>query len=226
MTVIDRPVRAAGLSTTIAWSCGGETRYALEGNISTTGGAVQWVGELLGIDPPADGAAQLAAAVEDSGGVYLVPAFVGLGAPHWDEAARGAITGLTRGTTAAQLARAAVESIAYQVRDVIEAMERAGCSIPCLLADGGGSRNPRLMQFQADILGRPVVRSTAADVSARGAAWLAGLAVGVWQSMEELASLPRGEDRFEPRMEAAERERLYAGWCGAVARAMGTPGHL
>ncbi len=220
MTLTDQPVRAAGLSTTIAWSCGGETRYALEGNISTTGGAVQWVGELLGIDPPADGAAQLAAAVTDSGGVYLVPAFVGLGAPHWDEAARGAITGLTRGTTAAHLARAAVESIAYQVRDVIEAMERAGCSIPWLLADGGGSRNPRLMQFQADILGRPVVRSTEADVSARGAAWLAGLAVGVWQSMEVLASLPRGEDRFEPRMEAAERERLYAGWCDAVGQAL------
>jgi len=218
MTVIDRPVRAAGLSTTIAWSCGGETRYALEGNISTTGGAVQWVGELLGIDPPADGAAQLAAAVEDSGGVYLVPAFVGLGAPHWDEAARGAITGLTRGTTAAQLARAAVESIAYQVRDVIEAMERAGCSIPCLLADGGGSRNPRLMQFQADILDREVVRPRVLETTALGAAYAAGLAVGFYQGLDDLRSRWSVDRTWKPAMDPAVRERMYGFWKKAVTR--------
>ena len=220
MTVTASPVPASGLSTTIAWSAAGRTLYALEGNISTTGGAVQWTGQLLGLDPPAEAAAQLADAVDDSAGVYLVPAFVGLGAPHWDDAARGTITGLTRGTTAAHLARAAVESIAYQVRDVVEAMRAAGCAIPSLLADGGGSRNARLMQFQADILGIPVVRSEAADVSAQGAAWLAGLAAGVWQSLEELAALPHAEERFDPRMDAALRDRLYAGWRDAVRRAV------
>jgi glycerol kinase len=222
MTVTADPVRSAGgLSTTIAWSRAHQTRYALEGNISVTGGAVQWLGEFLGLPHPAEDAARLAASAPDSGGVYLVPAFVGLGAPHWNDAARGLLTGLTRGTRAPQVARATIESIAYQVRDVFEAMERdLSRPLPALLADGGASQNDLLMQFQADILGRPVVRSASPDVSAMGAAWLAGLAAGVWSSLEELAALPRPVERFEPRMNDAERARLYSGWLDAVSRAV------
>ena len=222
MTVTADPVRSAGgLSTTIAWSRAHQTRYALEGNISVTGGAVEWLGEFLGLPHPAEDAARLAASVPDSGGVYLVPAFVGLGAPHWNDAARGLIAGLTRGTRAPQVARATIESIAYQVRDVFEAMERdLSRPLPALLADGGASQNDLLMQFQADILGRPVVRSASPDVSAMGAAWLAGLAAGVWSSLEELAALPRPVERFEPRMNDAERARLYRGWLDAMSRAV------
>jgi glycerol kinase len=222
MTIAERDTRTAnGLSRTIAWSAAGATRYALEGNISNTGGAVQWLGDFLGLANPADDASRLAETTIDSGGVYLVPAFVGLGAPYWDSSARGILTGLTRGTTAAHAARAAVESIGFQVRDVLEAMERdLGNESPSLLADGGASRNESLMQFQADILGRPVVRSESPDLSAIGAAWLAGLAVGVWGSLEELAALPRATRRFEPRMQDTERARRYDGWREAVGRAL------
>jgi glycerol kinase len=222
MTIAEGQARTAnGLSRTIGWSAAGATRYALEGNISNTGGAVQWVGDFLGLANPAEDAAQLAATVADSGGVYLVPAFVGLGAPHWDASARGILTGLTRGTTAGHAARAAVEAIGFQVRDVFEAMVRdLGHELPSLLADGGASRNESLMQFQADILGRPVVRSESADVSAIGAAWLAGLAVGFWKSLDELAALPRATRRFEPRMQDTERAHRYDGWREAVGRAL------
>lgn len=216
------PVRvdAAGLSSTVAWSFPGEIQHALEGNITDTGGAVDWVGRLFGAGRPGQHVAALAATVSDSGGVYLVPAFAGLGAPHWDDRARGLVSGLTRGAGPAQLARAAIESIAYQVHDVFAVMTRAiGAASPTLLADGGASRNDQLMQFQADVLGVPVVRNTSADVSAMGAAWLAGLATGVWRSLDELAGLPRVLDRFEPRLAAARRERLLAGWHDAVARA-------
>jgi glycerol kinase len=221
MTVTPEPViSAGGLSTTIAWSQGGETRYALEGNILVTGGAVQWLGEFLGFADAAGSVSALAVSVPDSGGVYLVPAFVGLGAPHWNDRARGTFTGLTLGTTAAHAARATLESIAYQVRDVFEVMEReSGRSLPVLLAAGGASRNDLLMQFQADILGRPVVRNASSDLSAIGAAWLAGLSTGIWSSLEELEALPRREQRFEPRLSEPERERLYAGWREAVQRA-------
>jgi glycerol kinase len=222
MTIAECDTRTTnGLSRTIGWSAVGVTRYALEGNISNTGGAVQWMGDFLGLANPTDDAARLAEKAEDSGGVYLVPAFVGLGAPYWDPAARGILTGITRGTTAAQAARAAVESIGFQVRDVFEAMERdLGRELPALLADGGASRNESLMQFQADILGRPVVRSESADLSAIGAAWLAGLAVGVWGSLEELLALPHPTRRFEPRMQDTERARRYHGWREAVGRAL------
>ncbi|HYW45037.1 MAG TPA: glycerol kinase GlpK [Bryobacteraceae bacterium] len=222
MTITPEPVQSAsGLSATVAFSLPTETRYALEGNISVTGGAVQWLGDFLRLPDSSQGVADLAATVADTGGVYLVPAFVGLGAPYWNDAARGLLTGLTRGATAAHAARATIESIAYQVRDVFDAMERdCGHPLPELLADGGASQNDLLMQFQADILGRPVVRSASADVSAMGAAWLAGLAVGVWSSLEELAALPRPEQRFEPRMADADRERLYGGWQEAVGRAV------
>jgi glycerol kinase len=222
MTVTEgRATTANALSCTIGWAAAGVMRCALEGNISVTGGAVQWMGEFLGLANPAEDVARLAAGASDTGGVYLVPAFVGLGAPYWDSSARGLFSGLTRGTTAAHAARAAVEAIAYQVRDVFDAMERdLQHPLPSLLADGGASRNDWLMQFQADVLGRPVVRSEVADVSAIGAAWLAGLAVGVWGSLEELAALPREERRFEPRIGDGERARLYDGWKEAVDRAV------
>ena len=209
-----------GLSSTVAWACGGRTTYALEGNILATGAAVQWLGELLGLDDPAGGVAELATRVEDTGGVHLVPAFVGLGAPHWDDAARGLISGLTRGTTAAHLARATLASIAHQVRDVFDLMQaEAGVDLEMLLADGGATRNDQLMQLQADLLGRPVLRTTSPEVSALGAAHLAGLAVGSWTSEEQLASLPRERDRFEPRMPESQRKVLHEQWQEAVTRA-------
>ena len=209
-----------GLSSTVAWARGRDTTYALEGNILATGAAVQWLGELLNLPDPALGVADLAARVEDTGGVHLVPAFVGLGAPHWDDAARGLVSGLTRGTTAAHLALATLASIAHQIRDVFDLMQaEAGLELEVLLADGGATRNDQLMQLQADLLGRPVLRTTSAEVSALGAAYLAGLAVGFWSSEEQLAALPRERDRFAPRMSAAERESLHARWQEAVERA-------
>jgi glycerol kinase len=210
-----------GLSTTIAWALDREhVTYALEGNIPITGAAVQWLGELLGLANPAEEVARLAASVENAGGLYLVPAFVGLGAPHWNDAARGLICGLTRGSTAAHLARATIESIAYQVRDVFDVMQaEAGASLNVLLADGGASRNAQLMQFQADILGRPLRRNASANASALGAAYLAGLATGRWQSLDEIAQLPRSQTLFEPHMPDQQREELYAGWQSALARA-------
>ena len=221
MTVTPEPLWSEGLSTAIAWSAAQETKFALEGNIFVTGGAVQWIGEFLGLPDAARDAAQLATTVPDNGGVYLVPAFAGLGAPHWNDSARGLLSGLTRGATRAHAARAAVEAIAFQIRDVFEAMESAtGGRIPGLLADGGGTRNDFLMQFQADILDRAVVRSASADVSAIGAAWLAGLAAGVWTSLDELAALPRTEERFEPAMAHTERDRLLGGWREALRQAM------
>lgn len=220
MTPIPAPVFSErGLSTTIAWARE-EVTYALEGNISVTGAAVQWAAQMLGIDS-SEGVAALARQVESTGGVYLVPAFVGLGAPHWNEAARGILTGLTRGSGPAHLARATVESIAYQVRDVFDVMDaEAGVPLRRLLADGGASRNDMLMQFQADIIGRPVVRRLSHDVAALGAAYLAGLAVGFWASEAEIAALPRPSSRFDPQMDEAERRELYSGWQRAVARAI------
>jgi glycerol kinase len=214
MTATAKPVdSASGLSTTVGWSRAGQTMYALEGNITVTGGAVQWLGEFLGLPDPAADVAELAAMVSDTDGVFVVPAFAGLGAPHWKDGARGLMTGLTRGTKAAHVARATIESIAFQVRDVFDAMEQdCGHALPVLLADGGASRNDFLMQFQADILNRPVERSASPDVSAMGAAWLAGLAAGVWRSLEELAELPHPTDRFEPKMGDAERASRYDGW--------------
>jgi glycerol kinase len=210
-----------GLSTTVAWALDRErVTYALEGNILVTGAAVQWLGHVLG-SASAEQIATLAASVNDAAGVYLVPAFVGLGAPHWNDAARGLICGLTLGTTAAHLARATLESIAYQVRDVFEAMQmEAGTQLNTLLADGGASKNDGLMQFQSDILGCPVLRTTAPYASALGAANLAGLAAGVWSSLDDIAQLMHERDRFEPTMPAPMRTAKYAGWQHAIARAM------
>jgi glycerol kinase len=209
---------AAGVAATIAWGLDSIV-YALEGNIYATGAAVQWVADFAGLAGPG-AVAELAAACPSTEGVYLVPAFTGLGAPHWDDGARGLLCGLTRGSTLAQLSRAAVEAIAYQVRDVFDVMQSAsGGALRVLLADGGVTRNTQLMQFEADILGVPVQRNNTPELSAMGAAYLAGLATGVWASTDEVAALPRSVDRFEPRMPADERERLYRGWQEALARA-------
>jgi glycerol kinase len=214
-------ISGRGLSTTVAWALAdGEAQYALEGNIYATGAAVQWLGEFIGADDPAARVEALASQVTDSGGVYLVPAFTGLGAPHWNDSARGLLTGLTRGATAAHAARAALEAIAFQVHDVFDAMiADAGLQPQALLADGGASRNDLLMQIQADVLGFPVLRSLSPDVSALGAAYLAGLATGGWASPTEVAALPRPRDRFEPRIDEAERARMLMGWQSAVRRA-------
>ncbi|MBN1876620.1 MAG: glycerol kinase [Anaerolineae bacterium] len=226
MTPTSRPVGSErGLSTTIAWAretaTGSHTAatYALEGNIYATGAAVQWLGEVLGLDDPGPDVEKLARTVADAGGVVFVPAFVGLGAPHWKEAARGLIMGLTRGAGAGQLARATLESIAYQVRDVFDVMQsESGAPLQTLLADGGASRNDLLMQFQADILNCPVLRSTSTEISPLGAAFLAGLTVGVWADETEIESLVPPRDRFEPQMSSDQQEALYAGWRAAVAR--------
>ncbi|MEO8285286.1 MAG: glycerol kinase GlpK [Chloroflexota bacterium] len=222
MTPVASPVASKhGLSTTVAWSLGlGRVTFALEGNISFTGAAIQWLGEMLSLPNESQGVADLAKQVDDAEGVYMVPAFAGLGAPYWDEAARGLITGITRSTRAAHIARAAVESVAYQVRDVFDIMRtEAGYDLQVLLADGGATRNEMLMQFQADMIGLPVLRNLSTDVSALGAAYLAGLAMGMWSSVDEIEQLRRSRDRFEPSMPASERDRLYDGWVRAVARA-------
>jgi glycerol kinase len=220
MTLTPVPVESKlGLSTTVAWRINKDACYALEGNITNTGGTIQWLGELLSLNNPAEGVAELANTASDSCGVYIVPAFAGLGAPHWDPHARGLITGLTRGTTAAHLSRAALESIAFQIRDVFTAMScEAGVTEPVLHTDGGASRNDRLMQFQADILGCPVVRSSSVDLSARGAGWMAGLAVGFWASLAELESLPMEFERFTPSMPTGRRQQLLEGWSAALRR--------
>ncbi len=220
MTPTPQPlISQYGLSTTIAWMRDKPT-YALEGNILATGAAVQWLSDVLSLADPAQIEA-LAAQVADNGGVYLVPAFVGLGAPHWSESARGLIAGLTRGTSAAHLARATLEAIAFQVRDVFDAMQtEAAIPLTMLFADGGASRNNLLMQLQADIIGRPVRRSTLAELSALGAAYLAGLAVGLWADEEDIAKVIVARDCFEPRLSASERARMYAGWQDALARTL------
>ena len=211
-----------GLITTPAWALGDGVAYALEGSIFSTGATVQWLRDGLGIISDAAETGPLAASVEDNGGVYLVPAFTGLGAPHWDMYARGTIVGVTRGTTAAHLARAALEATAYQTRDVVEAMTAdAGVELPLLRVDGGGAANDFLMQFQADVLGVPIQRA-AAETTALGAAYLAGLAVGFWGSLDEIEALrdAGSEGRtFEPRMGEEQRETLYGEWKRAVERA-------
>jgi glycerol kinase len=212
-----------GITSTVAWGLD-ETVYALEGNIYVTGAAVQWVADFAGLKGPG-AVAELAAANAETDGVYLVPAFVGLGAPHWDDQARGLVSGLTRGSTLGQLARAAIDSIAYQVRDVFELLAAVSGEEPSLLmADGGVTRNDQLMQFQADILGVPVQRNDTAELSAMGAAYLAGLATGLWSGTREIAELPRSVARFEPGMDIDEQTRRYGGWQDAVARTVLRPG--
>lgn len=209
-----------GLLTTIAWSLGQQTYYALEGSIFVTGAAVQWLRDGLGIIKRSADVEALAASVANNDGVYLVPAFVGLGAPYWDARARGTIVGLTRGSTAGHIARATLESMAYQTRDVLEAMTAdSHVHLKTLRVDGGAVTNNLLMQFQADILGVPVQRPRIAETTALGAAYLAGLAVGFWQSQAEVADQWAIDRTFEPHMSADQRESLYANWKRAVERA-------
>jgi glycerol kinase len=209
-----------GLLTTIAWRANGGTEYALEGSVFIAGAAVQWLRDGLNIIGNAAETEALATSVNDNHGVYFVPAFVGLGAPYWDADARGAIVGLTRGATRAHVARAAIEAMAYQTRDVVECMQKdSGIKAKELRVDGGAARNDFLCQFQADILGIPVVRPVITETTALGAAYLAGLAVNFWRSEKEISSQWREDKRFEPNMRKGERERLYEGWKEAVARA-------
>jgi glycerol kinase len=206
------------LLTTVAWRRG-TSQYALEGGVFMGGATVQWLRDGLGIIERSDDVEALAASVVDTGDVYLVPAFAGLGAPQWDPAARGTIVGLTRGSNRAHLARAALESIAFQTADLIEAMQLdAGRPLSELRVDGGAARNDLLLQFQADLLGVPVLRPVNTETTAFGAASLAGLGVGFWQSQEELAALWALERRFEPRMSRADATRRRARWQQAVER--------
>lgn len=207
------------LVTTIAWKMGDTTEYALEGSVFIAGAVVQWLRDGLGLIKKSEEVEALAKSVPDNGGVYFVPAFVGLGAPHWDSYARGTVFGLTRGTTAGHIARAAVESIAYQVADLLDAM-RKDCGQPVeeLRVDGGAAANDSLMQFQADILGVPVVRPAVTETTALGAAYLAGQAVGLWRN-DEGQTVPMKARRFEPQMPQSQSRALRERWNEAVSRA-------
>jgi glycerol kinase len=212
-------VSANNLLTTVAWKIGERTDYALEGSVFIGGAVVQWLRDGLGIIGSSSDAEALARRVEDTEGVYLVPAFVGLGAPHWDPYARGAIMGITCGTKAAHIARAALESIAYQSADLLECMRAdSGIGIEELHVDGGAAVNDTLMQFQADIIGIPVVRPFVLETTALGAAYLAGLAVGVWKNIKEIGDGMPAESRFQPDMSRERVERLTRGWKRALER--------
>jgi glycerol kinase len=216
-----RPVTSRNkLLTTAACQTGSGREYALEGSVFIAGAVVQWLRDGLGIIRSSADIERLAASVADNGGVYLVPAFAGTGSPHWDPYARGAILGLTRGSAAAHIARAALESIAYQTADVLHAMEAdSGIKLAEMRVDGGAAKNDMLMQFQADLLGVPVVRPQVTETTALGAAYLAGLAVGFWQDGEEIGAHWRVERAFEPKMSRDRVEALLAGWRKAVERA-------
>jgi glycerol kinase len=210
------------LVTTVAWTRNGAAEYALEGSVFIGGAVVQWLRDGLGVIRSSGDVEALARSVTDNGDVYLVPAFAGLGAPHWDQYARGAIVGLTRGTTAGHIARAALESIAFQSADLLEAMQAdAGVRVAELRVDGGAARNDFMMQFQSDLIGAPVVRPQITETTALGAAYLAGLAVGFWKSGDEIASQWRTERRFEPMMPETRVRELRARWTQALERAKG-----
>lgn len=214
-----RPVSKHRLIETRAASLGA-AQFALEGAVFVAGAAIQWLRDKLGIIESAAESAALAGAVEGTDGVYFVPALSGLGAPHWDAEARGMIRGITAATGRAELARAALEAIAYQSRDLVDAMEAdCGEALQELRVDGGAAANDFLMQFQADILGRPIVRPMDVETTALGAAYLAGLATGYFKSLNELEEFWRADRVFEPKMSADRREELYGGWGRAVAQA-------
>jgi glycerol kinase len=207
------------LVTTVAWKIGDVMEYALEGSVFIGGAVVQWLRDGLGLIRSSGEIEQLSASVQDNGGVYFVPAFVGLGAPHWDQYARGSIFGITRGTKSGHLARAALESIAYQVADLLDAMQSdTGGRLPELRVDGGAASNDMLMQFQADILGIAVVRPSVTETTALGAAYLAGLGVGYWRDIKELATA-RKERHFEPNMATSQAHELRTRWKEALSRA-------
>jgi glycerol kinase len=213
------------LVSTVAWQVNGRTEYALEGSVFIGGAVVQWLRDGLGIIQKSADVERLATSVPDAGGVFLVPAFAGLGAPHWDPYARGLLIGITRGTTAAHIARAAVESIAYQVGDLLDAVQRdSGIPLAELRVDGGAATNNLLMQFQADLLGVPVVRPAVTETTALGAAYLAGLAVGFWKSPGEIADQWQVDRRFEPAMKQSQAAVLRERWREAVGRSRGWAG--
>jgi glycerol kinase len=210
----------SGMLTTIGWGLDDKVTYALEGSIFITGAAIQWLRDGLHLIDNAAETGPLAEAVPDTGGVYFVPALVGLGAPYWDPYARGAIVGITRGTSKEQLVRATVEAMAYQTRDVLEAMrEDSGIDLAALRVDGGASVMDVLLQFQSDLLGIEVQRPVVAETTALGAAYLAGLAIGYWESLEEIERIWRPEKTFSPSPDRAEVEAKYKGWKRAVERA-------
>ncbi len=218
------PQPDARLASTIAWSARNVVQYALEGNITMSGAAIQWVGQFLGLADPISDTLALAATVDNASSVLFVPGMVGLAAPYWDTSARGTISGLDSNSTPAHLARAAIEAIAFQIRDVFEAMENAAkMPLSELRADGGATRNDALMQLQADLLGRPVVRSACEDLSALGASWLGGLTLNWWRSTAEFASLPESPTVFEPRLSTIAREARYNAWKTAVRRTLLQP---
>ncbi|MFP4302352.1 MAG: glycerol kinase GlpK [Spirochaetaceae bacterium] len=219
-TGTERIPSKTGLLTTIAWGLEGKVEYALEGAIFVTGAAVQWLRDELKIVADAADTNYFASKVPDTNGVYMVPAFVGLGAPYWDQYARGAIVGLTRGANRDHIVRATLESIAYQTRDVVECMdEDSGITAKELKVDGGASMNDFLMQFQSDILGVPVMRPKIVETTARGSGFLAGLAVGFWKNQKDLENAFELDKKFEPTLEKGQRDKLYAGWQKAVEKA-------
>jgi glycerol kinase len=214
------PQSQARLLSTVGWQIGAATDYLLEGSVFMGGATVQWLRDGLGIIRQSSDVEALATSVPDSGGVMLVPAFTGLGAPHWDPYARATILGMTRGTTAAHIARAAVEAIAYQSAELLAAMQLdAACQVSEMRADGGAARNDLLMQFQADLLGIPVVRPRVTETTALGAAYLAGLACGFWESPEAIERQWQVERRYEPGMPLEQRSELLARWARAVDHA-------
>ncbi len=209
------------LLTTIAWKIGDKVSYALEGSIFVAGSVVQWLRDGLGIIKSSSEVEALAASVPDNGGVYFVPALTGLGAPYWDQYAKGSLNGITRGTTAAHIARAALEGIAFQTMDIVNAMEKdAGVPLKELKVDGGASRNNLMMQFQADVLGAEVIRPVVTETTAMGAAYLAGLAVGYWDSLEEIRQQWAVDRKFEPAMPEAEVAAAKKGWADAISRTL------
>jgi glycerol kinase len=218
----ERPIMSSNnLLTTIAWKIGDKVNYALEGSIFVAGSVVQWLRDGLGIIKSSSEIEALACSVEDNGGVYFVPALTGLGAPHWDQYAKGCIYGLSRGTTAAHIARAALEGIAFQTMDIVNAMQKdAGVTLKELKVDGGASRNNLLMQFQADILGTSVIRPTVTETTALGAAYLAGLAVGYWESIDHIKSQWGVDTAFRPLAPQERVEELKAGWSDAIKRTL------
>ncbi len=222
MNTGDNPILSENnLLTTIAWEIDDHVEYALEGSIFIAGAVVQWLRDELGIIREASEVEGLAASVKDNNGVYLVPAFSGLGAPHWNQHARGTMVGLTRGANAGHIARAALESIAYQTMDVITAMEAdSGIEIKELRVDGGATANDLLMQFQSDLLQVPVIRPKTLETTALGAAYLAGLAVGYWKDHEEINNQWQEDKTFTPEQSADQVQQLRAGWNKALDTAM------
>lgn len=216
-----KPIRSKyGLVTTIAWGIDGRVEYALEGSVFVAGSAIQWLRDGMRMIGTAPESEEIAAKVEDSEGVYVVPAFVGLGAPYWDDKARGAVFGITRGTSKEHFVRATLESLAYQSRDIIEAMEKdSGIDLTTLKVDGGAVKNNLLMQFQSDILNVPVERPVVNETTALGAAYLAGLAVGFYESKDELTDNYKIDRLFTPSIEDEKRKEMYEGWKNAVKAA-------